>query len=297
MNNFPVQVGPSAMETTSPEDEAWEAEMRAKLHPSIANIPVRVQNMVYTVQLNMPVNIVHLVSALVNMGVQWCPMRIAALIIRIRGMLTILLNRNGKVVCMGSRNPKLMRRGLDLFIAELDKKGYPGIAAGPAVVQNIVATSTIPGRPIDLHGLHERNQSIVNHSPFFPGAIIRHHDSRGVTSMVFRSGCVLIVGGKRLADARRSLLLALELVQPHIFALNGPPPVPSVGINTDPVLEGDAVDGPTLAGISEMLLPEVELSVGDSFLDVDHHQQNIDGSPISDIHHGQWPTMWDLFSV
>ena len=198
--------------------------MRARLRPELRGVRVQVQNMVCTTVLNQAISPFDLIRRLSYMGIQWCPMRIIALITRLRGLLTILLYRNGNAVVMGSKNPIEMQLGLNAFLTELRRfPDYAHAAFGPASVENIVCKAKIYGY-IDLEGLTEAHQEIVRYdSDRFPGATIRHRESGRTTLITFSSGAMVVIGARRIEDARRSLVNALLIIDAFARFASDPP--------------------------------------------------------------------------
>jgi TATA-box binding protein (TBP) (component of TFIID and TFIIIB) len=192
--------------------------LRAQLIPEFCTLRLSVQNMVYTGVLNTPVSGMHLARKLIDIGIQWCPPRLIANVIRISNPnVTLLVYKNGEVVSMGSRQPHVLQQGLQIFVEQLHRIGYTTARFVTTKVENIVAKVMIPRR-VDLARLHDENQGCVNFvRRQFPGAIIRHPESRNVTAMVFASGCMVIIGARHLDDARRSMYNALIMIQRYLF--------------------------------------------------------------------------------
>ncbi len=209
---------PAKEEEVTPEQYQWRDEMIERLHPRLRHVEILIQNRVYTGELGVELSLIHLLEALASWGIQWCPTRIIACVLRfIDPKVTFLLCKNGRIVCTGARDVSVLHEGSRILVKKLREIGYKKTQAKELQIVNIVANASLRFCTVDLERLHREHQDCVTYDPQqFPGAIIRHPDSQQVTITIFTSGCMVITGAKSKWAVGRAVLVICLLVQPYV---------------------------------------------------------------------------------
>lgn len=165
-----------------------------------AKITSTIFNIVMTADLGCDLNLEGLAVDLRKHGAQYNKKEFAAIVIR-SGTISILLFSQGKIVCTGAKNVEEALGLLNQLVTDLKGFGYYAITLNDVRIQNIVVCMKLPW-VIDLEGFHSRYSQICTYAPdVFPGCIIKYFEKFGTaTSLVFRSGFVVIAGLKKVEE-------------------------------------------------------------------------------------------------
>jgi len=132
--------------------------------------------------------------------------RFPGVVIRISDpKLAILIFGSGKVVLTGAKSIESLDKGLEYLAHELRSLQIALYDELEYCVQNIV-TSGYLGNSINLNKIAiEFNLEQIEYEPEqFPGLVYRLSDPK-VVVLLFRSGKIIITGGKREEDAKRAV--------------------------------------------------------------------------------------------
>lgn len=127
------------------------------------------------------------------------PQTFAAAIMRIRyPRTTALAFQSGNMVCTGARDLYLSRLAARKYCRIFQSVGIP-VCFKNFKIQNIVASATV-GFTIKLQEIAEAYGPYVQYEPdLFPGLILRSINPK-LVFLIFRSGKIVITGGKRVED-------------------------------------------------------------------------------------------------
>ncbi len=127
------------------------------------------------------------------------PQTFAAAIMRIRyPRTTALAFQSGNMVCTGARDLYLSRLAARKYCRIFQSVGIP-VCFKNFKIQNIVASATV-GFTIKLQEIADVYGPYVQYEPdLFPGLILRSINPK-LVFLIFRSGKIVITGGKRVED-------------------------------------------------------------------------------------------------
>lgn len=131
------------------------------------------------------------------------PQTFAAAIIRIRKpRTTALAFQSGNMVCTGARSLLQSRLAARKYCSLFQKVGIP-VSFNNFKIQNIVASATV-GFTIKLQDIADAYGPYTQYEPdLFPGLILRSINPK-LVFLIFRSGKIVITGGKKVEDVERT---------------------------------------------------------------------------------------------
>ena len=131
------------------------------------------------------------------------PQTFAAAIIRIRHpRTTALAFQSGNMVCTGARSLLESRLAARKYCRLFQAVGIP-VSFNKFKIQNIVASATV-GFTIRLQDIADAYGPYTQYEPdLFPGLILRSINPK-LVFLIFRSGKIVITGGKMVEDVERT---------------------------------------------------------------------------------------------
>jgi transcription initiation factor TFIID TATA-box-binding protein len=168
---------------------------------------IRIVNVVATTSLGKELDIQSMSRTLE--GAQYEPERLPGVVYRIKNpKVTILLFRNGKVVCTGAKNLEEVRTAIDHLVKQIETSGVPVTKKPEIIVQNIVASADL-GCVINLNAIAiSLSLEKVEYEPEqFPGLVCRL-DNPKVVVLLFGSGKMVCTGARKVEDVE----LAVERI-------------------------------------------------------------------------------------
>ncbi|CAG9462968.1 unnamed protein product [Pedinophyceae sp. YPF-701] len=156
----------------------------------------KIQNVVATCYLNVPLDLQELNSRLKN--AEYNPRRFKAVIIRnAEPKATALVFHTGRIVVTGTKGEQKARECARFFAKRIKKAlGFGDeLKFSEFRIQNVVGSSEV-GFPVRLEGLKLTHSKVCRYEPeIFPGAIYYLGDPK-VVLLIFVSGKVVITGAK-----------------------------------------------------------------------------------------------------
>ncbi len=128
---------------------------------------------------------------------------------------TLLIFKNGKLICTGTRNESNVREAIKIALNQI-KKALPNINLPDpeevdVKVENIVASSSL-GREVDLYLLAETYDNVEYEPEQFPGVIIKLGEGRP-TILLFKNGNLICAGARSEKDIEEALKTLEELIE------------------------------------------------------------------------------------
>jgi len=126
--------------------------------------------------------------------------------------VSMLLFKNGKVICSGASNEKEIELGI-IKASRLIHEIQPKVKVLKKVeytVVNLVATANLH-QQLDLFNTALNLENVEYEPEQFPGAILRLEDPK-ITLLLFKNGKVICAGAKKEEDLKRGLEKAAKLV-------------------------------------------------------------------------------------
>ncbi len=119
--------------------------------------------------------------------------------------ITALVFRSGTIVCVGSKTEKEAKAGIEKIMKMIKKLGVKIEDKYKTKIENIVAVGTL-GYDLNLENLAFKMEDSEYEPENFPGLICRLTEPK-VSFLVFSSGSIVCVGGKKISDAKEGLAL------------------------------------------------------------------------------------------
>ena len=157
----------------------------------------RVENIVAYANLNTDIDLFNLALNMDN--VEYEPEQFPGAILRINDpKATLLIFKNGKVICTGTRTEEDVKRALKRAVEEI-KKAMPDLNLPdpekiPFQIENIVASASLDV-DVDLYALAESMENVEYEPEQFPGVII-HMNGGNPTILLFKNGKLICAGAK-----------------------------------------------------------------------------------------------------
>jgi len=163
---------------------------------------IKIENVVASASLNVPIKLEKLVSNLDN--VEYEPEQFPGLVLRLKDpKAAALIFSSGKVVCTGAKSPKDSKLVIAKIVAKMNKIGIR-ISKGYRVqLENIVASARL-NRELNLNNIAFSLENTEYEPEQFPGLVYRMDDPR-VTFLLFGSGKIICTGGKSIEDVKRAV--------------------------------------------------------------------------------------------
>ena len=186
--------GQPATAPTSPIKASAETPRRVPT----ADVEVKLQNVVATVNLMCPLDLRHIAMRARN--AEYNPKRFAAVIMRIRDpKTTALIFSTGKVVITGGRSEEDARLAARKYAKIVRKLGYEDVKFADFGLHNLVASADVRF-PVRLEALAHAHSNYAHYEPeLFPGLVYRMLEPK-LALLIFVSGKVVITGAKSRAD-------------------------------------------------------------------------------------------------
>jgi transcription initiation factor TFIID TATA-box-binding protein len=163
---------------------------------------IKVENVVASTSLNVPIKLENLVSKLDN--VEYEPEQFPGLVLRLKDpKVAALIFSSGKVVCTGAKSPKDSKIAIGKIVAKMNKIGIKIPSNYTVRMENIVASAKLKIK-LNLNNIAFSLENTEYEPEQFPGLVYRMDNPR-VTFLLFGSGKVICTGGKTIADVKRAV--------------------------------------------------------------------------------------------
>lgn len=168
-------------------------------------------NLVASSNLNATLDLYNLAITIPN--IEYEPEQFPGAILKLKEpKVSMLLFKNGKVICSGASNESQIELGIRKaakLIHEIQKNVKVPNKVEYTVV-NLVATANL-NQTLDLFKTAMSLDNVEYEPEQFPGAILRIEDPK-ITLLLFKNGKVICAGAKKEALLRKGLQKAQELI-------------------------------------------------------------------------------------
>lgn len=166
---------------------------------------IKIENVVASASLNVPIKLEKLVSNLDN--VEYEPEQFPGLVLRLKDpKAAALIFSSGKVVCTGAKSPKDSKLVIAKIVIKMNRIGIKIPKNYKVKLENIVASARL-NRELNLNNIAFSLENTEYEPEQFPGLVYRMDDPR-VTFLLFGSGKVICTGGKSIEDVKRAVAKA-----------------------------------------------------------------------------------------
>ena len=171
----------------------------------------QIVNLVASANLNANLDLYNLAVSVPN--IEYEPEQFPGAILKLKEpKVSMLLFKNGKVICSGASNENEISLGIrkaSKLIHEIQKEVKIQKTVKYNVV-NLVATANL-NQPLDLFQIALKLDNVEYEPEQFPGAILRIQDPK-LTLLLFKNGKMICAGAKREALLKKGLKVVQELV-------------------------------------------------------------------------------------
>jgi len=184
--------------------------------PQIAIKPTfKIENIVASSELGLELDLYTIAYKLHD--VEYEPEQFPGAILKLKDPKTsLLLFKNGKIICAGGKNEKEVTDAIAITMKMLEKysKITPPKNFKPKfVIQNIVASAAL-GVELDLYGIASEVPDVEYEPEQFPGAILKFLVPK-TSLLLFKNGKIICTGGRSEADVSAALHQAAKLLAPY----------------------------------------------------------------------------------
>ena len=191
------------------------SKMIHELQPEIKvrrNIDYEIVNLVATANLRRTLD---LFSTALNLdNVEYEPEQFPGAILRLDDpKLTLLLFKNGKVICSGASDEKQIAQAIkkaSKLVHEIQPE-VPVLRKITYTVVNLVATAAL-NQTVDLFQAAMSLDNVEYEPEQFPGAIVRIADPK-ITLLLFKNGKIICAGAKTEALLKKGLNKAAKMIR------------------------------------------------------------------------------------
>ena len=184
----------------------------------------QIVNLVASAAMNATLDLYNLAVSVPN--IEYEPEQFPGAILKLKEpKVSMLLFKNGKVICSGASSEKEIEQGI-IKASKLIHEIQPKVKVLKKVeytVVNLVATANLH-QNLDLFHTALSLDNVEYEPEQFPGAILRLEDPK-ITLLLFKNGKVICAGAKKEEDLKRGLEKAAKLiskvnkgVKTHVFA-------------------------------------------------------------------------------
>ena len=175
-------------------------------------IKYQIVNLVASASLNATLDLYNLAVSIPN--VEYEPEQFPGAILKLHEpKVSMLLFKNGKVICSGAASEKEIEAGIKKASKLIHgiQKNVKVLRKVKYEVVNLVATADL-GMNLDLFSLAMGLDNVEYEPEQFPGAILRIMDPK-VTLLLFKNGKVICAGAKREILLKKGIQEALRIIK------------------------------------------------------------------------------------
>jgi len=187
-----------------------------KTKPKLVIKPTfKIENIVASAELGLELDLYTIAYKLHD--VEYEPEQFPGAILKLKDPKTsLLLFKNGKIICAGGKNEKAVGDAIEKTLKMLtsySKVAPPKNFKPKFTVQNIVASAAL-GVELDLYSIASKVPNVEYEPEQFPGAILKFLSPK-TSLLLFKNGKVICTGGKSEADVTTALNMAAKLLTPY----------------------------------------------------------------------------------
>jgi transcription initiation factor TFIID TATA-box-binding protein len=174
-------------------------------------VKYQIVNLVASANLNATLDLYNLAISIPN--IEYEPEQFPGAILKLKEpKVSMLLFKNGKVICSGASNEGEIELGIKKA-SKLIHEIQPSVKVLQSVeyqVVNLVATANL-NQMLDLFQTALKLDNVEYEPEQFPGAILRINDPK-ITLLLFKNGKVICAGAKKEEYLRKGLKKAADLI-------------------------------------------------------------------------------------
>lgn len=187
-----------------------------KSKPKVAIKPTfKIENIVASAELGLELDLYTIAFKIHD--VEYEPEQFPGAILKLKEPKTsLLLFKNGKIICAGGKNEKEVAGAIERtlkMLASYSKTAPPKNFKPKFTVQNIVASAEF-GVELDLYTIASEVENVEYEPEQFPGAILKFQNPK-TSLLLFKNGKIICTGGRSEEDVVNALNMAAKLLAPY----------------------------------------------------------------------------------
>ena len=175
----------------------------------------KIENIVASASLGLELDLYTIAYKLPD--VEYEPEQFPGAILKLKDPKTsLLLFKNGKIICAGGKNEKEVALAIEKtmkMLVSYSKIKPPKNFKPTFTVQNIVASAAL-GVELDLYTIASKVPDVEYEPEQFPGAILKFLSPK-TSLLLFKNGKIICTGGRSEADVTTALNMAAKLLAPY----------------------------------------------------------------------------------
>ncbi|MCX8195042.1 MAG: TATA-box-binding protein [Candidatus Micrarchaeota archaeon] len=179
----------------------------------------KIENIVASAELGLELDLYTIASKIDD--VEYEPEQFPGAILKLKEPKTsLLLFKNGKIICTGGKNEAEVRAAIERTLRMLVgySKTKPPKGFKPSfTVQNIVASAEM-NVELDLYTIASKIDDVEYEPEQFPGAILKFQSPK-TSLLLFKNGKVICTGGRSEKEVETALNMAARLLTPYASPL------------------------------------------------------------------------------
>jgi transcription initiation factor TFIID TATA-box-binding protein len=151
--------------------------------------------------------------------VEYEPEQFPGAILKLRNpKASLLLFKNGKIICTGGKSEKevgnAIMRAINILNPYVQKKKKGGIAQPKFKIENIVASAAL-NVELDLYAIAMEVDEVEYEPEQFPGAILKLLNPKS-SLLLFKNGKIICTGGKSEKEVDHGIARAIDILDPYV---------------------------------------------------------------------------------
>jgi transcription initiation factor TFIID TATA-box-binding protein len=190
--------------------------MKKKAKPKVTIKPTfKIENIVASAELGLELDLYTIAFKIHD--VEYEPEQFPGAILKLKEPKTsLLLFKNGKIICAGGKNEKEVALAIEKtlkMLSSYSKTAPPKNFKPRFTVQNIVASAEF-GVELDLYTIASEVPNVEYEPEQFPGAILKFQSPK-TSLLLFKNGKIICTGGRSEAEVVSALNMAAKLLEPY----------------------------------------------------------------------------------
>ena len=177
----------------------------------------RIENIVASASLNVELDLYAIAMEVDE--VEYEPEQFPGAILKLRGpKSSLLLFKNGKIICTGGKSEKdvehAIMRAIKILNPYVQKKKKTGIEQPKFKIENIVASASL-NVELDLYAIAMEVEEVEYEPEQFPGAILKLLNPKS-SLLLFKNGKIICTGGKSEKEVDHAIARAIDILDPYV---------------------------------------------------------------------------------
>ena len=179
----------------------------------VKKIDFTVQNIVASANLNVELDLYGIAREVDN--VEYEPEQFPGAILKLpKPKTSLLLFKNGKVICTGAKNEKDVAKAIKIAAKNIKANIKKGKVKIQYKIVNIVASAAL-NVELDLYAIARKVDNVEYEPEQFPGAILKLKDPK-TSLLLFKNGKLICTGATCEEDVRKSINNPYKMIKPYI---------------------------------------------------------------------------------